>query len=103
MRFDTRTEKWLAIVRRLSSLLSLRRRNRVKAIVASDICFVLFYDYFFPHQPHRVSVFKVRRPKQYINELVCPQYPIKDDILVVLRTGATGALEKLPVHLETTL
>lgn len=32
---------------------------------------------------------------------VCPQSPLGDDILVVLRTGATEAHEKLPIHFQT--
>ncbi|RYP59103.1 hypothetical protein DL769_008677 [Monosporascus sp. CRB-8-3] len=33
----------------------------------------------------------------------CQKSPLGDDVLVVLRTGATEALEKLPVHFETIL
>lgn len=33
----------------------------------------------------------------------CPPMPGLEDVLVVLKTGATEALEKLPVHFETTL
>lgn len=33
----------------------------------------------------------------------CPQSSIKNDILVVLRTGATEVPQKLPVHFKTTL
>lgn len=36
-------------------------------------------------------------------ELVCPHSKLADDILVVLRTGATESLEKVPVHFRTTL
>ncbi|KAJ4366480.1 hypothetical protein N0V83_008116 [Neocucurbitaria cava] len=36
-------------------------------------------------------------------EVVCPQSELADDVLVVLRTGATESLEKLPVHFRTTL
>ncbi|KAI1853000.1 hypothetical protein JX265_012889 [Neoarthrinium moseri] len=34
---------------------------------------------------------------------LCPEPPLLEDILVVLRTGATEALEKLPNHFDTTL
>ncbi|KAK7921712.1 hypothetical protein PG985_009734 [Apiospora marii] len=37
------------------------------------------------------------------NAPICPQSPLLDDILVVLRTGATEAREKLPVHFQTVL
>lgn len=35
-------------------------------------------------------------------ELVCPQSKLADDVLIILRTGATESLEKVPVHLRTT-
>ncbi|KAK8095003.1 hypothetical protein PG997_001688 [Apiospora hydei] len=34
---------------------------------------------------------------------VCPKSPLSDDVLVVLRTGATEAREKLPIHFQTVL
>ncbi|KAI0466838.1 hypothetical protein F4859DRAFT_286060 [Xylaria cf. heliscus] len=34
---------------------------------------------------------------------VCPESPLLDDILVVMRTGATEVLVKLPVHFRTVL
>jgi hypothetical protein len=36
-------------------------------------------------------------------DIFCPQSELADDILVVLRTGATESREKLPVHFQTTL
>ncbi|KAH7357561.1 hypothetical protein BKA66DRAFT_445594 [Pyrenochaeta sp. MPI-SDFR-AT-0127] len=33
----------------------------------------------------------------------CPQSKLADDVLVVLRTGATESLQKVPVHFRTTL
>lgn len=36
-------------------------------------------------------------------DLYCPQPELADDVLVVLRTGATESREKLPVHFRTTL
>ncbi|KAH7086377.1 hypothetical protein FB567DRAFT_69413 [Paraphoma chrysanthemicola] len=38
-----------------------------------------------------------------VNNFICPQSQLADDILVVLRTGATESREKLPVHFRTTL
>ncbi|KAI1082459.1 glycosyltransferase family 31 protein [Whalleya microplaca] len=34
---------------------------------------------------------------------VCPEAALAKDVLLVLRTGATEVLEKLPIHFETTL
>ncbi|KAK8133355.1 hypothetical protein PG984_005367 [Apiospora sp. TS-2023a] len=36
-------------------------------------------------------------------QVVCPQSPLLDEILVVLRTGATEAHEKLPIQFQTVL
>jgi hypothetical protein len=36
-------------------------------------------------------------------DIFCPQSDLADDLLVVLRTGATESLEKVPVHIRTTL
>lgn len=36
-------------------------------------------------------------------DIVCPQSDIADDVLVVLRTGATESRQKVPVHFATTL
>ncbi|KAI0532008.1 hypothetical protein GGR58DRAFT_523655 [Xylaria digitata] len=35
--------------------------------------------------------------------LACPESPLLDDVLVVMRTGATEVLVKLPVHFQTVL
>ncbi|KAI8955235.1 hypothetical protein F4801DRAFT_587060 [Xylaria longipes] len=40
----------------------------------------------------------VRRPPT-----ACPESPLLDDILVVIRTGATEVLVKLPIHFQTVL
>jgi hypothetical protein len=37
------------------------------------------------------------------DQVYCPQSEIADDVLVVLRTGATESQEKVPVHFKTTL
>jgi hypothetical protein len=44
------------------------------------------------------------RPAAFAHDdLVCPQSDVADDVLVVLRTGATESRQKLPVHFRTTL
>jgi hypothetical protein len=37
------------------------------------------------------------------HDVVCPQSELADDVLVVLRTGATESRQKVPVHFQTTL
>ncbi|KAF1851284.1 glycosyltransferase family 31 protein [Cucurbitaria berberidis CBS 394.84] len=40
---------------------------------------------------------------QHDQELICPKSQLAEEVLVVLRTGATESLEKVPVHFRTTL
>ncbi|KNG47901.1 glycosyltransferase family 31 protein [Stemphylium lycopersici] len=49
------------------------------------------------HHPGKASA------HHHSNDVFCPQSKLADDILVVLRTGATESLEKVPVHFRTTL
>ena len=72
-----------------------RRRNRT-GFAASIICFLFFY-------LCQRSTISVTVPNQHQSTPYCPQRPIAKDVLVVLRTGATEVLEKLPVHFETIL
>lgn len=44
-----------------------------------------------------------RNSKSSSGDFICPQSGLTDDVLVVLRTGATESLEKIPVHFRTTL
>lgn len=51
----------------------------------------------FQQQPLRSTV------EHNDNSFICPASELADDVLVVLRTGATESLQKLPVHFRTTL
>lgn len=77
----------------------MRRRNRLKILVGAILIFVLFYDCFLPY---RKTEFHLKEEKSEYTT-ICPQFPITKEILVVLRTGATEALDKLPIHFTTTL
>jgi hypothetical protein len=94
---DKRKERWPAAVheRSIVSRLGMRRRNRLKILVGAILVFFLFYDYFLPRL-HLNGEKNDYAPN-------CPQHPLAADILVVLRTGATEALEKLPIHFDTIL
>ncbi|KAF1936471.1 hypothetical protein EJ02DRAFT_506511 [Clathrospora elynae] len=50
--------------------------------------------------PHHHVIFD--SPQGAEND-ICPRSSIADNVLIVVRTGATEALPKLPVHFETTL
>ncbi|KAJ8113982.1 hypothetical protein OPT61_g4028 [Boeremia exigua] len=79
---------------------SFRRKNRT-LIAALSICTLFIYSC----QRSEISV--PATPEQHHKvahkTVYCPQDPLTEDILVVLRTGATEVREKLPVHVDTTL
>ncbi|KAI8933910.1 hypothetical protein NX059_009603 [Plenodomus lindquistii] len=52
---------------------------------------------------HRQNSNHASAHQHHQQDLVCPRSSLIDDVLVVLRTGATESLEKVPVHLRTTL
>lgn len=72
-----------------------RRRNRT-GFTALALCSLLFYSC------HR-STINDTVSTQHQSTLFCSQSPLAKDTLLVLRTGATEVLEKLPVHFDTTL
>ncbi|KAI4947052.1 hypothetical protein J4E86_008675 [Alternaria arbusti] len=74
---------------------NFRRRYRT-AIAALLICG------FFIHS-YRRSTPSASILSQHQSPLYCPQNAIAKEVLVVLRTGATEVLEKLPIHLTTVL
>ena len=75
--------------------MNFRRKHRT-AFAAITICSLFFYSC-------QRSITSTDIPSHHQSTLYCPQNPVAKDILVVLRTGATEVLEKLPVHLSTTL
>ncbi|KAF1847160.1 glycosyltransferase family 31 protein [Cucurbitaria berberidis CBS 394.84] len=77
------------------SWVNFRRRNRT-VFTALVVSFLFFYSC-------QRSTISTNIPNQHRNTLYCPQNPIAKEVLVVLRTGATEVLEKLPVHFDTTL
>jgi hypothetical protein len=78
---------YLYLVRHLMSLL---KRRRAPLIVSTALFFVYCVLYYLP-------------ASESPTRLVCPQSPLSDDVLLVIRTGATEAREKLPIHFRTTL
>jgi hypothetical protein len=83
--------------RRFRSPIGIRRRSRINLLIGIICCILLFYEYVLPHHPFHLSITPEKQG------VICPQSPITSDILVVIRTGATEALDKLPVHFDSTL
>jgi hypothetical protein len=100
IRFRLTTEKSVDFGHRfrLRLLNRIRYRNPlIRALLGLVVCFALFNECFLPR--NKVS----RHLRLKIEEVICPQSPLANDILVVVRTGATEAHEKLPIHFNTTL
>jgi hypothetical protein len=116
MRRDFRDEKAQYYVpRRQSSPSGLRRRSRRTVLLGVAVCFLVLYKFLLPQRDgidvhsrgtNDTSISGIPSAQQISQGAetpICPESPIANDVLVVLRTGATEALEKLPVHFETTL
>jgi hypothetical protein len=82
---------------RIGSPVGRRRNNHCKLVIVAVVCIVLFQLCYSP----RFSI--TGGFKSFRDRVACPNSPIADDVLVVVRTGMTEALEKLPVHFDTTL
>lgn len=73
------------------------RRLRVPLVGSIFLVFTLFYLYFVSRASPSSVV-----PGHRLQD-ICPRHPLGRDVSVVLRTGATEALEKLPIHFRTVL
>lgn len=72
-----------------------RRKTRT-GFAALCLCFHFFFS--CPKATISTSILDHHSIKPF-----CPKNPLSEDILVIVRTGATEIFEKLPVHLNTTL
>ncbi len=95
--------------RRRSSV-GLKRRSRRTVLLALAVCFLVLYKFLLPQndglavRPQGINdTLPAKQISPGAETPVCPESAIANDVLVVVRTGATEALEKLPIHFETTL
>ncbi|KAL3487161.1 hypothetical protein BJX62DRAFT_10508 [Aspergillus germanicus] len=73
-------------------------RRRI-AVVATLLTIFLIYHFTFGTESHpSYHAFYNYPPKPR-----CPPLPGIEDVLVVMKTGVTEALDKVPIHLKTTL
>ncbi|KAL4873587.1 hypothetical protein BDV12DRAFT_192570 [Aspergillus spectabilis] len=80
----------------MSSHRGIRRRI---AVVATLLTVFLIYHFTFgsiPYSSYHAYYSSNQQPR-------CPSLPGIEDILVVMKTGVTEALEKVPIHFQTTL
>ncbi|KAI1818462.1 glycosyltransferase family 31 protein [Poronia punctata] len=79
---------------------SRSRLRRWRPLLLLSILLLAILYYF--HQPS----FTFIEPQPVVERddgVVCPQSPLVNDVLLVIRTGATESQEKLPVHFKTVL
>ncbi|KAB8239089.1 uncharacterized protein BDW43DRAFT_260543 [Aspergillus alliaceus] len=88
------------------------RFRKVPLLVSPLLALLLFYYLFSPNinvhlpgkgQVHTHSRTTIISGSNNTNPPECPELPGINDVLVVLKTGATEALQKVPVHFNTTL
>ncbi|KAL5334816.1 hypothetical protein BJX70DRAFT_345468 [Aspergillus crustosus] len=79
----------------MSSHRGIRRRI---AVVATLLTVFLIYHFTFGSVPYSYHAYHStdQSPK-------CPPLPGIEDVLVVMKTGVTEALDKVPIHFQTTL
>ncbi|TPX22338.1 hypothetical protein DIZ76_014209 [Coccidioides immitis] len=76
-------------------------RWRCWVFILSPIPFIILLHQLLTYHDLLQHPFIKNAPK--ITESGCDAVPGMEDILVVMKTGVTEALEKVPIHLETTL
>ncbi|KAI1125202.1 glycosyltransferase family 31 protein [Nemania abortiva] len=74
----------------------LQRPRSVRIIASFTSVFLFFHLLRSYKRPARLL------PHRHVSP-ACPESPLLSDVLVVVRTGATEVLEKLPVHFSTVL
>ncbi|KAH8162252.1 hypothetical protein CIB48_g6015 [Xylaria polymorpha] len=75
------------------------KRFRSFVILTTSIILLLFFFDLWPVRSLLATPSSLGRHPP----LACPESPLLDDVLVVIRTGATEVLVKLPVHFRTVL
>ena len=80
----------------IRSIFGLRRRNRLTVAAGVILVIISYQQYFLPCRHNIVS----QSQKAVVPP--CPLSPLAHEILLVVRTGVTEALSKLPVHFNTT-
>ncbi|EDU41997.1 conserved hypothetical protein [Pyrenophora tritici-repentis Pt-1C-BFP] len=107
-------KKACAYAFRPRSPIGLRRRGRLWGLVGVILCILFFYEYFVPGYHNdvlRTGTGEIRGPEGSTRRpgseasipTICPRSVTAEDVLEVVRTGATEALAKLSIHFETTL
>ncbi|KAH8728354.1 hypothetical protein GQ44DRAFT_724361 [Phaeosphaeriaceae sp. PMI808] len=79
----------------------------LRTFLCRVICAVLFslsiINVFTKASPPAFSLRYTKQSAHDPHDFICPQSQLADDVLIILRTGATESREKVPVHFRTTL
>lgn len=97
VRLEMRNEKFRCFGFRIWSAHKYRQCGRFGTLACAILCLLIYHGHILPHLGY------LEHKATTTNLSGCPPFALSSDILVVMRTGATEALEKLPVHFETTL
>ncbi|EAW09313.1 glycosyltransferase family 31 protein [Aspergillus clavatus NRRL 1] len=85
-------------------IIPLRYRRRITVILALLGLFLLYHFVSIrPDLQRPLSAIRSNGRQQQSQNPECPSLPGIEDVLVVMKTGVTEALDKVPVHFETTL
>ncbi|BCS22831.1 glycosyltransferase family 31 protein [Aspergillus puulaauensis] len=84
----------------MSSHRGIRRRI---AVVATLLTVFLIYHFTFGTVPDTTTTSSHNAHGSSNQKTQCPPLPGIEDVLVIMKTGVTEALDKVPVHFQTTL
>lgn len=84
----------------MSSHRGIRRRI---AVVATLLTVFLVYHFTFGTVPDTTTTSSHNAHGSSNQKTQCPPLPGIEDVLVIMKTGVTEALDKVPVHFQTTL
>ncbi|KAF2968922.1 hypothetical protein GQX73_g4644 [Xylaria multiplex] len=81
-------------------------RSRLRKLRPALVVSAILLTVFIYLRPTSITTFKAQTGTLNQNKeegVTCPKSPLMKDVFVVIRTGATEAQEKLPVHFKTIL
>ncbi|KAI1172827.1 glycosyltransferase family 31 protein [Nemania sp. FL0916] len=82
---------------------SKARLRRLRPALLVSVILITIFIYLRPTSIPAYSTWTTTSVQGKEDGVVCPNSPLMKDVFVVIRTGATEAQEKLPVHFKTIL
>lgn len=81
---------------------SRRRLRRLKIIVPVAVCLVLLHYLWNLSGSYSDRSTRISTDRSSATNLPCNQLANSEDVVIVLKTGATEALDRVPIHFRTT-